>query len=392
MNNTQLLKCGEFVSGKIKVSDLSLSNYISTENMLPNKKGIVKSNNLPPAKIVNSFKKDDILISNIRPYFKKIWLAQSVGGCSADILTFKVNNKFNPLFIYYCLSQDSFFKHMMAGAKGSKMPRGDKEQILKFNVPNYNVDKQNKISMFLKSIDNKIDINNKINNELETMAKTLYDYWFVQCDFPNDEGNPYKSTGGEMIWNDIINREIPESWEVKRFREIFAFSKGKIPEALFDKKSDERIDYITIDVLNEGIPEYCRESAATITEGDVLMVMDGAASCDIYQGFNGAIGSTLSALKIVNKSVSNEFLYFMMKRYENIFKKVNTGSTVPHANKNYICDYYVTLPKRAKLNQLEAIFIITRKIIVSKLKENQNLISFREFILPLLMNGQVGFK
>lgn len=197
------------------VTSLNLSNYITTDNLLPNRGGIVDATNLPPARTCPKFEKDNILLSNIRPYFKKIWYATFDGGCSTDVLVLKCkNDKYHPKFVYYSLFQDLFFRHMMNGAKGSKMPRGDKDQIMEFQIPDLDKPDQIRIADILTSLDAKIALNNRINTELEQLAKTLYDYWFVQFDFPISatqaaamgkpplEGKPYRSSGGAMVWNE----------------------------------------------------------------------------------------------------------------------------------------------------------------------------------------------
>lgn len=153
-----------FRKGKIETKELNEKNYISTENMIPNKQGITNASSLPKVRTVSEFKKGDVLVSNIRPYFKKIWIAEYDGGCSNDILVFKANKGINNYFLYYLISDDAFFEYATVTAKGTKMPRGDKSSIMSFEVPDFDMGKQLKIASILKSIDDKIKINNKINN------------------------------------------------------------------------------------------------------------------------------------------------------------------------------------------------------------------------------------
>jgi type I restriction enzyme S subunit len=185
----KLKEVAYYIKEKISVFKLSEENYISTDNILQNKMGITNAVSLPPkdSKVTN-YVKDDILISNIRPYLKKIWFSDRKGGCSADVLALRINDKHYPKFIYYALHDDNFFDYVMQGVKGTKMPRGDKEQIIYFETPKLEYTDQQKIASVLSALDAKIELNNKINSELEAMAKTLYDYWFVQFDFPNEEG------------------------------------------------------------------------------------------------------------------------------------------------------------------------------------------------------------
>ncbi|EJC3726388.1 restriction endonuclease subunit S [Enterococcus faecium] len=155
-----------YVNERIPVEKLNLNNYISTENMLQNKNGIVKSAKLPTTKSVVSYQKGDILISNIRPYFKKIWYANKNGGCSNDVLVIRAHENYNSKFLYYILSSDNFFDYVMSMSKGTKMPRGDKSAIMQYSIPNLSSKEQFEISETLSSIDKLININSKINHHL----------------------------------------------------------------------------------------------------------------------------------------------------------------------------------------------------------------------------------
>ena len=137
-------KLGEIarpIKDRIDTSVLDKTSYISTENMLPNKTGITSSSGVPLGNAIR-FQEGDVLISNIRPYFKKIWRADNVGGCSADVICLRATDKVEPLYLFYLLSQDVFFDYVMQGAKGTKMPRGDRNQIMQWPV--FLPSKQNK--------------------------------------------------------------------------------------------------------------------------------------------------------------------------------------------------------------------------------------------------------
>jgi type I restriction enzyme S subunit len=166
----ELSEICKFVKGKINISSLNLDNYISTENMLPNKEGVVKSSSLPSLEQTQIYKEDDVLVSNIRPYFKKIWLADTNGGCSNDVLVFRAKEEYNSRFLYYVLSDDKFFSYATGTSKGTKMPRGDKQAIMRYKVPKFSVDKQIKIVKILGIIDDKIKLNEMINRNLLNVA------------------------------------------------------------------------------------------------------------------------------------------------------------------------------------------------------------------------------
>ena len=181
----KLLDICSFRKGKIDIENLNTKNYISTENMLPNKCGITDASSLPTVSLVQEYKKGDVLVSNIRPYFKKIWQAKYNGGCSNDVLVFVPKSNTDRNFLYYVLANDDFFTYSMATSKGTKMPRGDKTSIMQYEVPMFDLNAQNKVASILKSLDEKIELNNAINNNLLEQVLTLYRNKFV--DTVNDK-------------------------------------------------------------------------------------------------------------------------------------------------------------------------------------------------------------
>ena len=169
----------EHVCDYVNNRTTSSMNYISTENMLPNKGGISESTIIPPG-TTTEYKIGDILISNIRPYFQKIWCADRCGGCSADVLCIRAKENTDSKYLYYLLSQQAFFDYVMSGAKGCKMPRGDKKQIMQWPVNIPAIDVQKKVVAILSSLDNKIRLNRRINDNLEEQAKALFNHYFIQ--------------------------------------------------------------------------------------------------------------------------------------------------------------------------------------------------------------------
>lgn len=155
-----------YAKGKIAVDELNVQTYISTENMMPNKGGIVEASSLPSVQFAQQYLKGDVLVSNIRPYFKKIWMAEHDGGCSNDVLVFRAKNGCDPAFLYYVLANDLFFDYATATSKGTKMPRGDKAAIMQYEIPNFDIETQLRIGKLLRSIDERIETNKKLNDNL----------------------------------------------------------------------------------------------------------------------------------------------------------------------------------------------------------------------------------
>ena len=151
---------------KIGVNELTKDNYISTENMVPNKSGVTESSALPNVNQVQKFEIGDVLVSNIRPYFKKIWFADKTGGCSNDVLVFRSKENVDKRYLYYVLANDEFFDYSMATSKGTKMPRGDKASIMAYKIEVFDTETQQKIGSVLNSFDKRIALNERINKNL----------------------------------------------------------------------------------------------------------------------------------------------------------------------------------------------------------------------------------
>lgn len=250
---------------------------------------------------------------------------------------------------------------------------------------------QNKIGEFVKKLNGKIELNNKINTELESMAKTIYDYWFLQFEFPNEEGKPYKSSGGKMVWNEELKREIPEGWEVTTIGDVTVCHDSKRIPLTGNEREEIKgnIPYYGA----TGIMGYVNRP---IFDGDyVLVAEDGSVKNEkgnpIIQRASGKIwvNNHAHVLEPI-KNYSCKLLMMILKDIP--VAAIKTGSiqmkiNQENLNKVKILDIPNEIKKQIN-KQLETI----DKMILENNKENQELASLRDFLLPLLMNGQVGFK
>lgn len=170
----------DFVKERISTDILTLANYVSTENMKSDFGGITPAISIPNNTNVIHYHKDDVLLSNIRPYLRKVWAANGDGGCSADVFVFRAKSIF-PSFLYCIMANDTFINYVMSGAKGVKMPRGDKEQMLKyvFSIPS--IEEQSKISRLLHLLDERIATQNKIIEKLQSLIKGINEVVFQSC-------------------------------------------------------------------------------------------------------------------------------------------------------------------------------------------------------------------
>ena len=169
----KLSSIADYVTDKISSNNISLYEYVTTDCILQNKKGREIATNLPPQPCsLTHYQHGDVLIANIRPYLKKVWLADIDGGASSDVLVFRANEGHSSSFLYAVLLQDSFFDYVMQGAKGSKMPRGDKEQILRYEMPTLSCSEES-IGTFFLNLDYKIWLNEQIKQNLPTLDHSL---------------------------------------------------------------------------------------------------------------------------------------------------------------------------------------------------------------------------
>ena len=167
----------DFVKERISTDKLTLANYVSTENMKSDFGGINPAISIPNNTNVIHYKKGDVLLSNIRPYLRKVWAANSDGGCSTDVFVFRAKS-ISPSFLHYIMANDTFINYVMSGAKGVKMPRGDKEQMLKyvFSIPR--IEEQYKISRLLHLLDDRIATQNKIIEDLKKLKSAICEKLF----------------------------------------------------------------------------------------------------------------------------------------------------------------------------------------------------------------------
>lgn len=252
----------------------------------------------------------------------------------------------------------------------SAQPGLSAKTLSKLDIDFPKLEDQKIIFSFINSIDLIIQNNKKQIETLESIAKTIYDYWFVQFDFPNEDGRPYKSSGGKMVWNEELKRDIPEGWNCVQLSDVFSFIKGKLPEKLSVTKGESLETYITIDVANGGNPLYCSPQKMIRCDSETIMVMDGAASGDVYVGLKGILGSTFSMIDMKRPDISNSFIYLLLNSLKKVYVRANTGSTVPHANSQYIGQLKVSIPKNCSVfsKEIDSIF---EKIISSKEQLNE---------------------
>lgn len=254
---------------------------------------------------------------------------------------------------------------------------------------------QKHIASVLSTLDDKIELNNRINAELEAMAKTLYDYWFVQFDFPDANGKPYKSSGGKMVYNEELKREIPEGWEVKSLYEIANITMGQSPSGeSYNENGEGIIFYQGSTDFGTRFPlvrQYTTQPTRFAKQGDILLSVRAPVGTFNIAGTDCCIGRGLAAINSKNNSIC--FLYQQIRCLKQVFDRRNVdGTTFGSITKNDLFSLKVILPaEKILLSYQEKIYPFFKKQNNIQ-QENQHLSSLRDWLLPMLMNGQVGFK
>ncbi len=281
-------------------------------------------------------------------------------------------------YIYYLLSLAlKLLKDKSQGSQTKFLTIGILKDIHVPDLANSQV-----VAKVLSDLDAKIELNNKINRELEAMAKTLYDYWFVQFDFPNDQGKPYKSSGGNMVYNAELKREIPEGWEVKKLGVYAKIKKGTlITENTADSSGK-------VKVVSAGIDFSYYHSEANYSEYTITISASGANAGFINFWREPIFACDCTTVRGMNTADTLQILGFLKMRQEFLYKQAR-GSAQPHVYPKDIEDLYIPIPPIKLIEEFGKLTVPSNEQIANNLKQNQQLSELRDWLLPMLMNGQV---
>ena len=355
-----------YAKGKIEVEALTDKNYISTENMLPNKGGITIATSLPSTAQTKKYQQFDTLISNIRPYFKKIWFAEFDGGCSNDVLVFRAKDGVCKRFLYYVLANDIFFDYSMATSKGTKMPRGDKAAIMEYAVPDFTYEEQEKIAGILNALDRKIQLNAEINNNLEQQAQAIYQQMFI---------DNARSNWAEGTLSDIADITMGQSPNGSSYNED---GTGTI---FFQGRAEFRFRFPSVRL-------YTTEPKRMARLNDTLMSVRAPVGDLNVAHMDCCIGRGLAAIH--SKSHHQSFVLYTMfslKKQLDVFN--GEGTVFGSINRNSLNDMPILIPSDDILDEFERIVAPMDLTIRNNYDENCRLQDIRDTLLPRLMSGEL---
>ena len=296
------------------------------------------------------------------------------------------------------LQSSQFREYIQKQAKGTSINNIRNEYLINFLLYVPNEDSLVDFSAIYHTIQRKIALNRAINHNLEAMAKQLYDYWFVQFDFPDAEGKPYKSSGGKMVYNDKLKREIPEGWECGSLLDIATFTNGLACQKHRPSNIDHSLPIIKIREMRTGTDNDSERVSSEIPEsvkvynGDILFSWSASLEVMLWAGGNGGLNQHIFKVTSANE-FPKSFYFYQVLNYVSVFKQMAEArkTTMGHITQEHLMQSVIAIPKNKSItalfeDKLEPIF---NQIIV-KQESIQNLIKLRNELLPLLINGQVS--
>lgn len=308
-----------------------------------------------------------------------------------------VNDKLADAFYLYSYLSQLDLSNLDSGSTLPSMTKSAYESIV-VKLPDLKIQKA--VATILFNIRKKLETNNKINQELEAMAKTLYDYWFVQFDFPDQYGKPYKSSGGKMVYHPELKREIPEGWGVAKVEDIAQTGSGGTPKSTnVSYYSNGEIPWINSGELEQTVitstSNFITEeglnnsSAKLFPSGTILVAMYGATAGKVsFLTFEASTNQAICAIMLTDIRMR----YYLKNVIEDLYQylvKLSTGSARDNLSQDMIKNIKVVIPSNDILDRFYDFSNNIIKEITKKQQENEQLTQLRDWLLPMLMNGQV---
>ena len=408
----KLYEIADLNTSSISNSDNTLSEiiYLDTSSITEN---VILSTykvsiHEAPSRAQRRVKKNTILYSTVRPRLKHYGILSSPEAnliVSTGFVTIDVKSEFqdsvDARFLFLLLTQPHITEYIasIADSAVSAYPSFNPSDIsaLEFEFPEMNI--QTHIADIWEYYDSKIGLNRQINDNLEAMAKQLYDYWFVQFDFPNEEGRPYKSSGGAMVWNEKLKREIPQGWHCGTLLDIAEYTNGLACQK-YRPIDDNKLPVIKIKEMHDGLSADTEWVKADIPDdvkvfdGDVLFSWSASLEVMLWAYGNGGLNQHI--FKVTSKNgYPRSFYFYQLIHYVGVFKQMAEArkTTMGHITQDHLKQSTIALPPNVDIaNRLEEKLCPIFDAIVKYSQEIMALTKQRDELLPLLMNGQASIN
>ena len=338
---------------------------------------------------------DDIVIAMTGATIGKVGRNKSGRTVFLNQRVAKINPNFKEDldFIYYCINNTVFLEYVLNNVDS----KSAQANISHFGIGNFEInwydrETRQKIAKVLTCLDDKIFINSQINQELEAMAKTLYDYWFVQFDFPDQNGNPYKSSGGKMVYHPELKREIPEGWGVEKLENIANITMGQSPKGTsYNEVGEGMLFFQGSTDFGWRFPmarQYTTEPSRMAEEDDILLSVRAPVGTLNIADTRCCIGRGLAAIN--SKIGANSYIFNVMQDFKKLFDLRNSvGTTFGSITKDDLYNLKIIYPPNELLMNFDQLVKSFDREIKNRSRQNQELTQFRDWLLPMLMNGQV---
>ena len=357
----------------VSVTNCDKKTFISTENMLPNKAGISLASKCPTSGNVSKYHPGDVLVSNIRPYFKKIHLANTSGTCSNDVLVFQPNHDVCTSEYLFCvLSTDDFFSYATTTAKGTKMPRGDRNAIMNYQINWIPVHEQSKIAEPILNTYRKIKLNEQINDNLFAQAKLLFD-------------------------NEIANvSSIPSEWKKGTLLDIATYTNGLAMQRFRPADDEIGIPVLKIKELRQGFCDSASELCSThineeylISDGDVIFSWSGSLLIDLWGG--DICGLNQHLFKLTSSEYPKWFYYLWTLHHLDRFITIaaDKATTMGHIKRGDLAQAEVIIPSNDDINRIGAAISPIVNLIIANKVESRKMAALRDkMLIKLITNAQ----
>lgn len=342
------------ITDKKSSSLIDVNNYVSTENILPNREGIrFPAKSLPRISKILSYQKNDVLVSNIRPYFKKIWFSDRDGVRSNDVLAFRTKNRKILLqkYLYLLLQSDTFFDYVNLTAKGTKMPRGDKKAISNFTFELPSISTQKKLINYFFAIESKIKLNNRINDNLDDLLTLIFEKFAINMKFEKSNLVGIANFKNGLPMQKFQCEKFENGIPVLKIREL--------SQGYTDSSSDRCSMKINKDYI--------------VKTGDIVFSWSGTLMVKIWSGTTSGLNQHL--FKVTSKKFPSWFIYEWTKHYLKKFKLIAAGkaTTMGHIKRSDLMDSIVFIPNYKFLSQLTKIMKPIYDERIKIIKQNQHL-------------------
>ena len=352
-----------------------------------------------PSRAKRLVKKNDIIISTVRPNlrhfaFIKDFRPNTIVSTGFAVISCK---KIIPGFLYYYLTSEKYTRYLTAIADShtSVYPTFNPDVLDNSWIPCPPSSEQEVIAKTLSDLDSKIELNQQMNKTLEAIAKAIFKHWFVDFEFPNEEGKPYKSSGGEMVYNEELAKNVPKRWEVRSIDKVGHFLNGLALQRFPPKNENEYLPVIKIRELRQGVTESSDRASPDIPkeyvveDGDVLFAWSGSIEVVIWTSGRGALNQHL--FRVTSTEFPKWFYYYWILAHLQEYRRIAEGkaTTMGHIQRHHLADSLVLVPDKTTLERMSAVIDPMFERIIQAGIESKHLSEIRDLLLPKLMSGKI---